>query len=192
MKSNPRNLGLLDETPKGDKGRLNFQMKMALDKVAFLPFGFLIDKWRWDVFSGKTPKAKYNEAWWALRLKYQGIAPPQARGETFFDPAAKYHVASNTPYMRYFLATILQYQFHRALAKEAGCSGLLNRCSIYDNKKVGARLEAMLKMGQSQPWPEALNALTGSKEMDATAMLDYFAPLQQWLDQQLQGKPTGW
>jgi peptidyl-dipeptidase A len=184
-------IGLLDKAPppSSDIGLL---LARALDKVAFLPFGLLIDQWRWQVFAGQVTPDHYNEAWWALSLKYQGIAPPSARDEAFFDPAAKYHVASNTPYMRYFLATILQFQFHRALTREAGCTGPLSRCSIYDNKTAGARLEAMLKMGQSRPWPEALNALTGSKEMDATAMLDYFAPLQKWLDEQIKDAPRGW
>ena len=184
-------IGLLDKAPppSSDIGLL---LARALDKVAFLPFGLLIDQWRWQVFAGQVTPDQYNEAWWALRLKYQGIAPPSARGEAFFDPAAKYHVASNTPYMRYFLATILQFQFHRALAREAGCAGPLSRCSIYDNKKAGARLEAMLEMGQSRPWPDALNALTGSKEMDASALLDYFAPLQKWLDEQIKDAPRGW
>jgi len=184
-------VGLLDKAP-GKSGDLPYLMKMALDKVAFLPFGLLIDQWRWQVFAGQVTPDHYNETWWALSLKYQGIAPPSARGEAFFDPGAKYHVASNTPYMRYFLATILQFQFHRALTREAGCTGPLNRCSIYDNKKAGARLEAMLEMGQSRPWPEALNALTGSREMDASAMLDYFAPLQKWLDEQIKDAPRGW
>jgi len=184
-------IGLLDKAPppSSDIGLL---LARALDKVAFLPFGLLIDQRRWQVFAGQVTPDQYNEAWWALRLKYQGIAPPSARGEAFFDPAAKYHVASNTPYMRYFLATILQFQFHRALAREAGCAGPLSRCSIYDNKKAGARLEAMLRVGQSRPWPDALNALTGSKEMDASAMLDYFAPLQKWLDEQSKDAPRGW
>jgi peptidyl-dipeptidase A len=175
--------------PSSDIGLL---LARALDKVAFLPFGLLIDQWRWQVFAGQVTPDHYNETWWALSLKYQGIAPPSARGEAFFDPGAKYHVASNTPYMRYFLATILQFQFHRALTREAGCTGPLNRCSIYDNKKAGARLEAMLEMGQSRQWPEALNALTGSREMDASAMLDYFAPLQKWLDEQIKDAPRGW
>jgi peptidyl-dipeptidase A len=184
-------IGLLDKAPppSSDIGLL---LARALDKVAFLPFGLLIDQWRWQVFAGQVTPDHYNEAWWALSLKYQGIAPASARGEAFFDPAAKYHVPSNTPYMRYFLATILQFQFHRALAREAGCTGPLSRCSIYDNKQVGARLEAMLKMGQSQPWPEALHALTGSKKMDASALLDYFAPLQKWLDEQIKDAPSGW
>jgi peptidyl-dipeptidase A len=184
-------IGLLDKAPppSSDIGLL---LARALDKVAFLPFGLLIDQWRWQVFAGQVTPDQYNEAWWALRLKYQGIAPPSARGEAFFDPAAKYHVASNTPYMRYFLATILQFQFHRALTRDAGCAGPLSRCSIYDNKKAGARLEAMLEMGQSRPWPDALNALTGSKEMDASALLDYFAPLQKWLDEQIKDAPRGW
>ena len=184
-------IGLLDKAPPASSD-IGLLLARALDKVAFLPFGLLIDQWRWQVFAGQVTPDHYNEAWWALSLKYQGIAPPSARGEAFFDPAAKYHVASNTPYMRYFLATILQFQFHRALTREAGCTGPLNRCSIYDNKKAGARLEAMLKMGQSRPWPEALNALTGSTEMDASAMLDYFAPLQKWLDEQIKDAPRGW
>jgi peptidyl-dipeptidase A len=184
-------IGLLDKAPPASSD-IGLLLARALDKVAFLPFGLLIDQWRWQVFAGQVTPDHYNETWWALSLKYQGIAPPSARGEAFFDPGAKYHVASNTPYMRYFLATILQFQFHRALTREAGCTGPLNRCSIYDNKKAGARLEAMLEMGQSRPWPEALNALTGSREMDASAMLDYFAPLQKWLDEQIKDAPRGW
>ena len=167
-------------------------MKHALDKVAFLPFGLLIDQWRWKVFSGETKPADYNKTWWELRLKYQGVAPPVARSEADFDPGAKYHVADNVPYARYFLATILQFQFHRALCKEAGYTGPLHRCSIYANKAAGAKLAKMLAMGQSKPWPDALEAMTGQREMDATAMLDYFAPLKKWLDEQNAGHKVGW
>jgi peptidyl-dipeptidase A len=138
-----------------------------------------------------TPAA-YNAAWWQLRLKYQGVAPATPRGEDKFDPGAKYHVPANVPYTRYFLAHILQFQFHRALAKTAGCTTPLHRCSIYESKEAGARLDAMLKLGLSRPWPEALEALTGSSKMDATAIIDYFAPLKTYLDQQLAGKPVGW
>ena len=178
--------------PAGDKGRINFQMKMALDKVAFLPFGLMIDKWRWDVFSGKTPKAKYNEAWWALRKQYQGIAPPVARSEADFDPGAKYHVPASTPYVRYFLARIYQFQFHRALCKAAGHKGSLDTCSIYGNKEAGAKLRAMLELGQSRPWPEALAVLSGEKKADASALVEYFAPLQAWLKEQNKGESCGW
>jgi peptidyl-dipeptidase A len=167
-------------------------LNKGLEKIAFLPFGLLIDQWRWKVFSGEITPEKYNETWWQLRLKYQGIAPPVSRDEGNFDPGAKYHVAANVPYMRYFLADILQFQFHRGLAKVAGCSGPLNRCSIFDNKEAGRRLEAMLAMGESRPWPDALQELTGQREMDATAILDYFAPLKKWLDEQNRGKPVGW
>ncbi len=184
-------IGLLDKAP--DQSRdLGLLMNKALEKIAFLPFGLLVDQWRWKVFAGEIAPADYNKAWWDLRLKYQGVAPPSARGETFFDAGAKYHVPDNTPYTRYFLADILQFQFHRALSKTAGCTLPLNRCSIYESKAAGERLNAMLSMGLSKPWPEALQTLTGSKEMDATAILDYFAPLSKWLDEQLQGKPTGW
>jgi peptidyl-dipeptidase A len=143
-----KNLGLLDAVPKGDKGRINFQMKTALEKIAFLPFGLLIEKWRWDVFSGKTPKAKFNEAWWALKTKYQGVAPPVPRSEADFDPGAKFHIPASTPYIRYFLARIYQFQFHRALCKAAGHKGTLDTCSIYGNKDAGAKLKAMLELGQ--------------------------------------------
>ena len=184
-------IGLLEKAPDAsrDTGLL---LTRALDKIAFLPFGLLIDQWRWKVFSGEITPQNYNKAWWDLRLKYQGVAPPSSRGEDFFDPAAKYHVPDNTPYTRYFLADIYQFQFHRALAQSAGCTLPLHRCSIYESKAAGQRLSAMLSMGQSKPWPDALEALTGTRQMDATAILDYFAPLSKWLDEQLKGRPVGW
>jgi len=184
-------IGLLASAPDASRD-LGLLMNKALEKISFLPFGLLIDQWRWKVFSGEVKPADYNKAWWDLRLKYQGVAPPSARGEEYFDPGAKYHVPDNTPYTRYFLADILQFQFHRALSQTAGCALPLNRCSIYESKTAGQRLNAMLSLGQSKPWPEALAALTGSKQMDATAILDYFAPLSKWLDEQLAGKQVGW
>src|ERR1700720_1051677 len=167
-------IGLLDKAPDTSRD-IGLLMTRALEKIGFLPFGLLIDQWRWKVFAGEITPAQYNKGWWDLRLKYQGIAPPSARGEQFFDPGAKYHVPDNTPYTRYFLAEILQFQFHRALSRAAGCTTPLHRCSIYESKEAGKRLNAMLSMGQSRPWPEALEVLTGSRQMDATAILDYFA-----------------
>ena len=184
-------IGLLDKAPDTSRD-IGLLMNKALEKIAFLPFGLLIDQWRWKVFAGEISAADYNKAWWDLKLKYQGVVPPSPRGEEFFDPGAKYHVPDNTPYTRYFLAAILQFQFHRGLAETAGCTLPLNRCSIYENKAAGEKLNTMLSMGASRPWPEALEALTGSKQMDATAILDYFAPLSKWLDEQLAGKAVGW
>lgn len=184
-------LGLLDRAPDASKD-IGLLLNRALEKLAFLPFGLLIDQWRWQVFSGAIPPEKYNETWWQLRLKYQGVAAPVPRSERDFDPGAKYHVPANVPYTRYFLAHILQFQFHRALARAAGCTGPLHRCSIYDSKDAGQRLISMLEMGQSRPWPEALFALTGEREMDATAIREYFAPLEKWLNEQNKGKPAGW
>jgi len=182
---------LLDKAPDPSRD-LGLLMTRALEKISFLPFGLLVDQWRWKVFSGEIKPEQYNKAWWDLRLKYQGVAPPSARGEDFFDPGAKYHVPDNTPYTRYFLAHILQFQFHRSLSKIAGCTLPLNRCSTYESAEAGKRLEAMLAMGQSRPWPEALDTLTGSRQMDATAIVDYFAPLSTWLDEQLKGTQIGW
>ena len=184
-------LGLLDKAPDASSD-IGLLLQRALEKIAFLPFGLVIDQWRWKVFSGEIPPEKYNQTWWSLRQKYQGIAPPVDRSESDFDPAAKYHVAANVPYMRYFLADILQFQFHRALAQTAGCTTPLHRCSIYGNQAAGTKLNAMLEMGSSRPWQEALEKIAGTRQMDATAIRDYFAPLQKWLDEQNKGKPVGW
>ena len=163
-----------------------------MDKVAFLPFGLLVDRWRWGVFSGETSPAEYNQAWTDLRLRYQGVTPPVARAATDFDPGAKFHIPGNTPYTRYFLAAILQFQFYEAACRQAGWTGPLHRCSFYNNPEVGRRLNAMLEMGKSKPWPDALQAFTGSREMSAEPMIRYFAPLQAWLQQRNAGKPCGW
>lgn len=186
-----KEIGLIDSVPPASAD-IGILLDRALDKVAFLPFGLLVDQWRWKVFSGEIKPADYNKTWWELRRKYQGIAPPVARSEADFDPGAKYHVAANVPYARYFLATILQFQFHRALCKEAGYTGPLNRCSIYGNKAAGAKFAKMLEMGESRPWADDLEELTGQRQMDATAMLDYFAPLKKWLDEQNAGHHVGW
>jgi peptidyl-dipeptidase A len=184
-------LGLIAEEPPTEAD-LGLLMRDALDKVAFLPFGLLIDQWRWKVFNGEVSPDEYNQAWWELREKYQGIRPPVERTESDFDPGAKYHVPGNTPYTRYFLAHILQFQFHRSMCELAGYEGPLNRCTIYGSEEAGGKLNEMLELGMSKPWPEALAVLTGQGEMDATAILDYFAPLKDWLDEQNQGRTCGW
>ncbi len=186
-----RQVGLVEHVPDPAQD-LGVLMRLALDKIAFLPFGLLVDQWRWQVFSGEVKPADYNRAWWELRRRYQGVAPPKARSEADFDPGAKYHVAANVPYTRYFLADILEFQLHRGLCRAAGYRGPLHRCSIYGNRAAGDRLAAMLAMGQSRPWPEALRVATGEERMDAGAILDYFAPLKAWLDRQNQGKVCGW
>jgi peptidyl-dipeptidase A len=186
-----RQIGFISKEPDPSKD-VGLLMKDALEGVAFLPFGLLIDQWRWKVFSAEVTPAQYNQAWWDLRLKYQGVAPPVARTENDFDPGAKYHVPANVPYTRYFLARILQYQFHRSLCAAAGYEGPLNRCTIYGNKEAGKRLQDMLALGISRPWPDALEAATGQRQMDATAIVDYYAPLKTWLDQQNRGRQCGW
>jgi peptidyl-dipeptidase A len=186
-------IGLLDRSRVPDASKdTGLLLRQAMDKVAFLPFGLLVDKWRWGVFDGSTPPANFNESWVGLKQQYQGIVPPVQRTEADFDPGAKYHIPGNTPYARYFLARILQFQFYQAACDMAGWKGPLHRCSFYGNKQVGERLNAMLQMGASRPWPEALQAFTGTREMSARPMLEYFAPLQTWLQQQNQGKQCGW
>ncbi len=184
-------IGLVDETSPPDDD-IALLLHRALEKVAFLPFGLSVDAWRWDVFSGAVPPEQYNRAWWETRRRYQGVAPPHERTEAEFDPGAKYHVPANVPYMRYFLAHILQFQFHRALAREMGATGPLHRTSIYGSLAAGRRLRAMLEMGQSEEWPTALEAIAGERTMSARGLLEYFAPLRRWLDEQNRDGPTGW
>ena len=186
-----KQLGLIDTIPP-ESADIPLLLHTALDKIAFLPFGLLIDKWRWQVYSGQVTPAHYNSAWWALREKYQGIAPPVERSEADFDPGAKYHIPGNVPYMRYFLARVYQFQFYRAMCQAAGYKGPLNRCSVYGSKEAGARLNAMLSMGQSKPWPETLKVMTGSDKADASAIVEYFQPLLDWLKEQNKGEKEGW
>lgn len=184
--------GLIDEVVESEEATLNKQMKLALEKIAFLPFGKMIDEWRWKVFSGDISPADYNKGWWALREEYQGIAPGVERTEDHFDAGAKYHIPGNTPYTRYFLSFIMQFQFHKALCEKAGHTGPLHECSIYNNKEAGKALGDMLTMGQSKPWPDAMQALTGQRKMDGSAIIDYFAPLNAWLKEQNKGRQCGW
>ncbi len=185
-------IGLVASAEQSQQAIINRQMQQALDKIAFLPFGKLIDEWRWGVFSGEVSPDNYNAAWWDLRLKYQGIAPPVERTEADFDPGAKYHIPSNVSYTRYFLARILQFQFQRSLCEAAGHEGDLHECSIYGSKEAGARLTAMMEPGASVPWQDTLEKLTGTREMDATAIIDYFAPLMVYLKEQNEGRSCGW
>lgn len=188
-----KQIGLLEEVPDTSKD-IGLLLKQALDKIAFLPFGLMIDQWRWKVFSGEITPAQYNQAWWDLREKYQGVKAPTERSEADFDPGAKYHVPGNVPYTRYFLAHILQFQFHQALCETAGDKGPVHRCSIYGNQAAGEKLNKMLELGLSKPWPEALKEVTGKETMDAKAVLDYFAPLKTWLDEQntTANRQCGW
>lgn len=186
-------IGLLDQSDvPGEDADIALLMQTAMDKVAFLPFGLLVDKWRWQVFDGTLSPDQYNDGWWALRTQYQGIRPPSDRPSDAFDAGAKYHIPGNTPYMRYFLAHILQFQFHKAACDQAGFEGPLHRCSVYGNEEVGKRFNAMMEMGSSQPWPDALEAFTGTRDMDGSAILEYYAPLMSYLKTQNEGRTCGW
>jgi peptidyl-dipeptidase A len=187
-----RKIGLVGDVTPSKEAVINQQMKMALDKIAFLPFGKLIDQWRWGVFSGKIKPADYNKAWWELREKYQGVVPPVARSEEDFDPGAKYHIPGNTPYTRYFLSFILQFQFHKALCDASGFKGPLNECSIFGSTEAGKKYGAMLAQGSSKPWQDTMQELTGGRDMDASAIIDYFKPLEAWLEKQNEGQTCGW
>jgi peptidyl-dipeptidase A len=186
-------VGLLPKSVKSSREAvINRQMKVASEKIAFLPFGKLVDQWRWGVFSGAIPPERYNEAWWDLRRKYQGVDAPVERTEADFDPGAKYHIPGNTPYTRYFLSFVLQFQFHRALCDAAGFEGPLHECSNFGSDKAGRGFQEMLALGRSRPWQDAMEKLTGTRQMDATAIIEYFQPLMGWLEEQNSGRECGW
>lgn len=186
-----KQIGLIDDVPD-PSADLGLLMQQALDKIAFLPFGMLVDQWRWRVLRGEISPAEYNDAWWALRERYQGVRPPVERPADAFDPGAKYHIPANVPYLRYFLSFILQFQFHEAACRIAGWDGPLHRCSIYGNEEVGRRFREMLELGASVPWPEALERFTGTREMDASAIIAYFEPLMAYLEERNAGRQCGW
>ncbi|XP_056404141.1 angiotensin-converting enzyme isoform X2 [Hyla sarda] len=177
-------IGLLEKVDEDDESDINYLLKMALEKIAFLPFGYLIDQWRWNVFSGRTPPNRYNYDWWNLRTKYQGICPPVPRDENQFDPGAKYHIPGNTPYIRYFVSFVLQFQFHKALCEKASQTGPLHKCDIYQSLQAGKLLEDVLKAGSSRRWQEILKDVTGSDKMDVGPLLEYFAPVTKWLEEE--------
>lgn len=187
-----QSIGLVGEQQPSREALINSQMRMALAKVSFLPFGLMIDRWRWGVFDGSITPENYNAAWWELKAKYQGVAPVTARGEEFFDPGAKYHVPGNTPYTRYFLSHVLQFQFYKSLCEAAGFKGPLYECTFAGNQAAGEKFWSMLSKGNSQPWQQTMTELTGGEQMDASAVLEYFAPLQEWLKTQNEGKTCGW
>jgi len=184
-------LGLLDDIPDASKD-VGLLMQQALDKIAFMPFGLLMDKWRWQVFGGDLTPETYNDGWWALRTQYQGITPPVSRSADYFDPGGKYHIPNNVSYTRYFIAHVLQFQFHKAACEMSGWEGPLHRCSIYGSKEVGKKFQAMLELGASEPWPEALEAFTGTKDMNGEAIVEYFAPLMEWLKEKNENRSCGW
>jgi peptidyl-dipeptidase A len=179
------------DVPSADKD-IGLLLRQAMDKVAFLPFGLLLDRYRWGLYDGSIPEAATNTGWNDLRRDYQGVVPPVPRDAAGFDAGAKYHIPGNVSYTRYFLARLLQFQFYKAACDTAGWKGPLHRCSFYGNKDVGAKLNAMLEMGASKPWPDALEAFTGERQMNGTAMVEYFAPLMRWLEEQNKGEVAGW
>ncbi|KAK3105656.1 hypothetical protein FSP39_002751 [Pinctada imbricata] len=185
-------IGLLDKVVDNQETDINFLMKMALEKIAFLPFGYLIDQWRWSVFRGDTTEDQYNKHWWDLRCKYQGIYPAIKRTEEDFDPGAKWHIPGDTPYIRYFISYVIQFQFHKALCNAAGHIGPLHKCDIYQSKAAGDLLRKAMSLGASKPWPDAMQVITGQRKMDVGPMKEYFEPLIQWLKEQNQGKQKGW
>jgi peptidyl-dipeptidase A len=187
-----RKIGLAASEAGKDSDDLSYLMRVALEKVPALAMSIVVDTWRWKVYAGEIPTDKYNEGWWAQVRKYQGMAPPVPRSEKDFDAGMFYHVSYGVPYDRYFTAGLLEFDFYRALCKAAGHTGELHRCSFYGSPAAGAKLRAAMALGMSKPWPDTLEQLTGSREIDGSALVEYLAPVQAWLKEQNKGRRCGW
>ena len=181
-----------DEASYAKKDPIGLLMKQALEGVVIIPWTLMLDKWRASVFNGDLDESNLNDGWWKLREYYQGISPPSDRSEEYFDPGAKYHIPGNTPYTRYYLAGIMQYQFHESLCKGMGFNGPLHECSIYANDYAGDKIISTMAMGQSVPWQDAFENLTGTRALSGKAIVNYYKPLKEWLDIQNQDRVCGW
>ena len=181
-----------EEADRAEKDFIGLLMKQALEGVVVIPWALMLDKWRAGIFEGDITNENLNESWWQMREYYQGIAPPSERSEEYFDAGAKYHIPGNTPYTRYYLARIMQYQFHEALCKASGYDGYLHECSVYGNKVAGEKIISTMALGQSLPWQDAFEKITGSRELSGESILNYYAPLKKWLDEQNEFRTCGW
>ncbi|XP_071562887.1 angiotensin-converting enzyme-like [Temnothorax nylanderi] len=186
--SHLKKIDLLKDDSTDQEALLNHLYVKSLDKIAFLPFAYMMDRWRWNVFQGKVTPDNYNCNWWSLAEEYQGIEPPVDRTEEDFDPGSKYHIIADVEYIRYYVSFVIQFQFHKALctkAKEYDPNNpdtkLLSQCDIYGNKDAGNLLKSMLELGSSKPWPDAMEKISGQRQMDAAGLLEYFKPLTDWL-----------
>ena len=181
-----------DDAKEAKQDPIGLLMKQALDGVVIVPWALKLDKWRSGVFDGDIDESNLNSSWWSLREEYQGINTSYERSENYFDPGAKYHIPGNTPYTRYYLASIMQYQFHEALCNLIDYDGYLHECSIYGNKEAGDRIISTMAMGQSLPWQEAFENLTGSRQLSGKSIMNYYAPLKEWLDEENKNRTCGW
>ena len=181
-----------DDAEEAKQDPIGLLMKQALDGVVIVPWALMLDKWRSGVFDGEIDESNLNSSWWSLREEYQGINTSYERSENYFDPGAKYHIPGNTPYTRYYLASIMQYQFHEALCNLINYDGYLHECSIYGNKEAGDRIISTMAMGQSLPWQDAFENLTGSRQLSGKSIMNYYAPLKEWLDEENKNRTCGW
>ncbi|KAL1140400.1 hypothetical protein AAG570_000332 [Ranatra chinensis] len=187
-------IGLLNNITDDYETDINFLMEMALDRIAYLPFAYIVDQWRWKVFAEGGLRNSVNSAWWELRVWHQGLIPPVARSENDFDPGAKYHIIADQPYIRYFIGLVLQFQIHEALCRVAGHIGTLHTCDIYRSREAGRLLSEIMSAGNSRPWPEILRMATrgATDKLDARPLLEYFKPLSLWLRVANRDEMIGW
>ncbi|KAG9486097.1 hypothetical protein GDO78_008918, partial [Eleutherodactylus coqui] len=177
-----------------EETKINFLLRQALTIVGTLPFTYMLELWRWRVFSGEIPKDKWMQTWWDMKREMVGVVEPVGHDESYCDPAALFHVANDYSFIRYYTRTIYQFQFQDALCKIANRSNPLYSCDITNSTAAGDKLRSMLELGNSKPWTEALKSITGGTKIDVQPLLNYFEPLHTWLrnNNTAKNRTVGW
>ncbi|KAI4468733.1 angiotensin-converting enzyme [Holotrichia oblita] len=166
-------VGLFNNNTDTYELNMNFLMTMALRKVAYAPFALLVDQ---------NGVRTMNFNWWELRLLYQGIVPPIARNEGHLDAVAKRHIPADLPYMKYYVALLLEFQIFDALCGAMGHTAQLHTCDIYRSREAGRILTDIMQAGKAKHWKDVLRTLrTKTNGLSAEPLLKYFQPLLAWL-----------
>ncbi|XP_013173794.1 PREDICTED: angiotensin-converting enzyme-like [Papilio xuthus] len=180
--TSPAHLNTLNlaQVTTGPHAELNHLLWLALEKLPLVAYAYVLDRWRWDIFANSSLK-NWNQHWWDLRVNETGISPPVPRNESDLDPAAKYHVVSHVQYITYLVSHVLEFQILSSLCKKANYTGPLHNCSLRDVKEAGKLLSNGMSLGAGVDWRTVLQAITGETDLSSAGLLEYFAPLSQYL-----------
>lgn len=172
--------------------QVQWLLNSALDQIVFIPWAAgVMTSWEHDFYEGDLSADELNKRWWDYVARFQGIAPPEPRGEEYCDPATKTHINDDpAQYYKYAIAFAIKYQLHMYIAKNILHQDPRN-CSYYGNKELGAFLYNLMKVGATRDWRQLIREATG-EDLSAKAMLEYYAPLMKYLQEQNKGRDIGW
>jgi peptidyl-dipeptidase A len=186
-----KSLGILPAGFKVDENA--FLLNNAL--VPGVPFIFwasgVMAHWEADVYAKGLPADQWNARWWQYVRDFQGVEPPAARGEEWCDAATKTHI-NDTPcyYYSYAIAQVFKYQLNDYIAKKI-LKQPPQSCNYANNKEVGDFFRKIMEKGKTEDWRKVIKEATG-EELSTRAMVEFYAPLMTWLQEQNKGRPIGW